>query len=546
MMRRPTSEVFSRLFPGLMFGCSGQVIALGKLGLPVGFKTGNGRWALRFLAVGPLRVHLSMHTQFVSSSCFLGIQSVINRINFESNLDSLETMFLLSQSHQPVIKAALSLEAAAKKFLARQKGTNCKSLRRHVVLRASCEICVDCQSVLSRTYGTCNYPDIRDIDFTSERGNFCTTHQKYCKLEKCSYPKRISVKFNKGFLNYWTKTWSHPLIAQSLRAFWHPTHKASMWLMEAKALQSTVSCITLNVHCIVRLCRIPITGVSLHGTHFWAMNPINANYLFFGLGPVCIMYSRMGKGLRELDLGFDTHEAFYKNYASIADVLFIENVTEYPRHVIQSRLGKGWSIEDVQVDPRNLGLGMGRARSFFVAYRNDKIEWNADYSLESFLECLSSKSALTARNYFWQKLPEDHLSSAEDSCLISLAIYSKILTLNWSVLDLGSPKLAEKSFFTSVLSPSTSSFPGCGSVVEIFTQGPKTESIFLRKQTLLHIDAWTIRSSTQISASTLPMAGAEGSWQTDPWWRSQPIATKFGQRTGLPSFCFWNSSSHSL
>lgn len=144
-----------------------------------------------------------------------------------------------------------------------------------------------------------------------------------------------------------------------------------------------------------------------------SINPI----AFFGLGPVCIMYSQMGKGLRELDLGFDTHEAFYKKYPVVADVLFIENVTEYPKDVIQKRLGKGWSIEEVQVDPRNLGLGMGRARSFFIAYNNEKIEWDADYTLKSFLECLSSKSVLTAQNYFWQNLPEDHLSQAEDSCL---------------------------------------------------------------------------------------------------------------------------------
>lgn len=137
------------------------------------------------------------------------------------------------------------------------------------------------------------------------------------------------------------------------------------------------------------------------------------------------MYSRMGKGLRERDLGFDTHEAFYKKYPSVADVLFIENVTEYPRDVIQSRLGKGWSLQEVQVDPRNLGLGMGRARSFFIAYKNEKIEWAADYSLQSFLECLSSKSVLTARSYFWQKHPEDKLSQAEDSWLQLVGVIKK-------------------------------------------------------------------------------------------------------------------------
>lgn len=141
------------------------------------------------------------------------------------------------------------------------------------------------------------------------------------------------------------------------------------------------------------------------------------NDFWLGLGPVCVMYSRMGLGLKEMDVGFKTHEAFYKQYAKVCDVLTIENVTEYPRDVVQKHLGPNWSIQDVQVDPRNVGLGMGRARSFFIAYRNDKIQWNATYSLESFLECPASKSALSAGNYFWQNHPEDKLSQAEDSCL---------------------------------------------------------------------------------------------------------------------------------
>ena len=141
------------------------------------------------------------------------------------------------------------------------------------------------------------------------------------------------------------------------------------------------------------------------------------NDFWIGLGPVCVMYSRMGLGLKEMDAGFNTHEAFYKQYAKVCDVLTIENVTEYPRKVVEEHLGPNWSIQHVQVDPRNVGLGMGRARSFFVAYRNDRIQWNAKYSLESFLECLSSKSALSAGSYFWQNHPEDKLSKPEDSCL---------------------------------------------------------------------------------------------------------------------------------
>ena len=99
--------------------------------------------------------------------------------------------------YRPASEAALSLETAAKKFLENETKSGCKNLRQHLILRASCEISADCQSVLRNTYGTCNFGDICDLDFDSDRGNFCTTHQKYCKFQRCSYPKRILVKTNK-------------------------------------------------------------------------------------------------------------------------------------------------------------------------------------------------------------------------------------------------------------------------------------------------------------------------------------------------------------
>eukprot|EP00435_Cladocopium_sp_Y103_P053222 s1327_g17.t1 len=127
------------------------------------------------------------------------------------------------------------------------------------------------------------------------------------------------------------------------------------------------------------------------------------------------MYSRMGNELHEEDVEFATHEAFYEQYPKVADVLFIENVTEYPRSTVESNLGPRFAVEDVQVDPRNVGLGMGRARSFFLAYRKDKIKWNAEFSLSSFLECLSSKSDVHKARCvlpilcLWYSMPSDGL-----------------------------------------------------------------------------------------------------------------------------------------
>ena len=89
-------------------------------------------------------------------------------------------------------KACLSLQAAAKKFIGERSG---KTLRRNVKVVATCEISPDCQSVLKNTYGCCNFPSVMDVDFKCKRGNFCTTHGKYCQLAKSNDPECNSVKF---------------------------------------------------------------------------------------------------------------------------------------------------------------------------------------------------------------------------------------------------------------------------------------------------------------------------------------------------------------
>lgn len=93
-----------------------------------------------------------------------------------------------------VHEACLSLQAAAQRFVA--EDSHGKHLRQcqHVRLRASCEISPDCQSVLKHTYGICNFANILDVNFRSGRGNWCTTHQRYCKLKRSSDTKRSSIK----------------------------------------------------------------------------------------------------------------------------------------------------------------------------------------------------------------------------------------------------------------------------------------------------------------------------------------------------------------
>ena len=76
-------------------------------------------------------------------------------------------------------KAALSLQAAARQFMA--KNSSDQKMLKHVILQSSCEIDKDCQTVLRQTYGHCNYPDILDLNLGSKKGNYCTVHGKFCK-----------------------------------------------------------------------------------------------------------------------------------------------------------------------------------------------------------------------------------------------------------------------------------------------------------------------------------------------------------------------------
>lgn len=106
-------------------------------------------------------------------------------------------------------------------------------------------------------------------------------------------------------------------------------------------------------------------------------------------------------------------------------MLILENVTEY----LKKNLWKptctprgGWGIESAQIDPRMFGMGVGRARSYFICYRKSALVWDHAIDLEEFLTCLMARPALKAQSYFWQDLPKTKLSAAEDTVLLLLIV----------------------------------------------------------------------------------------------------------------------------
>ena len=127
----------------------------------------------------------------------------------------------------------------------------------------------------------------------------------------------------------------------------------------------------------------------------------------------------MGNRKGTNDTRFETHNRFYSEYSRECDVLVVENVVEYGEDITKSALGPSWAVTSICFDPRNVGMGIARARIYLLCWKTNKVTWTAPFSLKELLESLASRHVLTARNYFWQKLPATVLTSAEERCQVS-------------------------------------------------------------------------------------------------------------------------------
>ena len=91
-----------------------------------------------------------------------------------------------------MLEAVTSLEMAARNFLK----ANGARLPTHskVLFEFTCEIDTHCRKVLKNTYNMpCNFPDITAFD-SRKKTQFCSTHDKMCKVQKHRRENRISVK----------------------------------------------------------------------------------------------------------------------------------------------------------------------------------------------------------------------------------------------------------------------------------------------------------------------------------------------------------------
>jgi len=125
----------------------------------------------------------------------------------------------------------------------------------------------------------------------------------------------------------------------------------------------------------------------------------------------------MGNRLKTADPSFATHTAYYENVASDQDINIIENVPEYEEGIAKKALGPAWDIKAMKLDPRILGLGVARARIYMVAIRKSKLRWKPNFSMEAFLDAMTSQVSMVATDYWWKKLPCQKLSPSDETWL---------------------------------------------------------------------------------------------------------------------------------
>ena len=130
-------------------------------------------------------------------------------------------------------------------------------------------------------------------------------------------------------------------------------------------------------------------------------------------------FSLMGKRLGTEDVQYKTHVKYFEEYPDNHDLLCLENVTEYKQELVESNLKQhgDWKVASVKLDPRHFGLGVGRARIYLLCWRQNKLKWDAPFTLSSFVTSLMARPHLLAEDYFWRKLPRGILTSAEDPVL---------------------------------------------------------------------------------------------------------------------------------
>lgn len=116
------------------------------------------------------------------------------------------------------------------------------------------------------------------------------------------------------------------------------------------------------------------------------------NYCFKRLpvlqGPICTLFSKIGKRAGTSSPMFRTHTCYYETMSKSHDIMLIENVPEYPTDVARRFLPSSWEVLSTVVDPRLFGIPTARARRYMIAFNKTHVRLRNDVcSGCTHLEC---------------------------------------------------------------------------------------------------------------------------------------------------------------
>lgn len=235
----------------------------------------------------------------------------------------------------------------------------------HVHMLWGCERDKACQQVWTATYNGCLFGDVHEV---AKGQPFCVAHGTFCE---CRVPRR-------------DRNSTAALVMSSLIRY----HRNLSYPSLREPVQD---------------CECRSQARLFHPSSISAP------------GAPCQPFSRMGKGEGMDDPKFSTHNAMYAQMSRNTDIILLENVPECDLvTMMKHKLGKGWSIRAVKIDPRHFGCGCSRPRIYALGWKKSRVSWDNRFNFEEILSLLMATPRLKAEDYWFLSREPSTLTASED------------------------------------------------------------------------------------------------------------------------------------
>ena len=117
----------------------------------------------------------------------------------------------------------------------------------------------------------------------------------------------------------------------------------------------------------------------------------------------------------EMDEKFQVHKKYWDQAPKVADILLIENVTEYElEKYVERFLGPEYESLVARVDPRLWGFGCARPRVYGLVWHKACGQWNASFPFEEILRALKAEPVMKAQDFFYLETPPRKLTPGDE------------------------------------------------------------------------------------------------------------------------------------